>query len=130
MVLPGYWKSYQRIWKCTHNWPLRYISRSNQGGYSYFRLKMSNLVYAVIVKVFFCMNDCLNTCNQIHIKYFTLTFISRSYLGQKPVKTANSLKNLHQHHKCQRWSKSCFIISKRSFLKFVWGNYLLPIFFW
>jgi hypothetical protein len=30
--------------------------------------------------------------NKIHVHDLTLTFILRSYLGQKPVKTANSLK--------------------------------------
>jgi hypothetical protein len=36
------------------------------------------------------MNDHLNTCNEIHVR--DLTLISRSNFGQKPVKTANSLK--------------------------------------
>jgi hypothetical protein len=38
------------------------------------------------------MNDRVNTCNKIHGQDLTLTFISRSHLGQKPVKTSNSLK--------------------------------------
>jgi hypothetical protein len=48
--------------------------------------------------------------------YLTLTLISRSHLGQKPVKTANSLKNLFlQNRKCQRWTKSSF--------KSLWGPF-------
>jgi hypothetical protein len=38
------------------------------------------------------MNDQLNTCNKIHVQDLTLTFISRSYLGQNPEKLANCLK--------------------------------------
>jgi hypothetical protein len=72
----------QRIRICTHIWPLTYISRSNQGHDAYFWLKMYMLVYVVIIKLIFCMNDRFNTCNIIHIHDLTLTFISRSYLGQ------------------------------------------------
>jgi hypothetical protein len=38
-------------------------------------------------------------------------------------------KKLLQNCKCFRWTKTCFIIPKRSFLKFVRGNFLWPIFF-
>jgi hypothetical protein len=44
------------------------------------------------MKPIFFMNDRLNTCNKINVRDLTLTFISRSHLGQKPVKTAKSLK--------------------------------------
>jgi hypothetical protein len=44
------------------------------------------------IKPILGMNDRVNTCNKIHGQDLTLTFISRSHLGQKPVKTANSLK--------------------------------------
>jgi hypothetical protein len=37
-------------------------------------------------------------------------------------------KNL-QNHKCQNWTKSSFIISMKSFLKSVWGNFLWLIIF-
>jgi hypothetical protein len=49
-----------------------------------------NLVCVMILKLIFCMNDCRNTCYKIHVWDLTLTFISRSYLGQKPVKTGNA----------------------------------------
>jgi hypothetical protein len=111
-VLPGYSKSYPRNPEWTCIWPFTYISRSNQGHNAYFYLKMSNLLYVVIIKLIIIMNDRLNTSYEIHV--WDLTFISRSYLGQKPVKTANSLKNLLQNHKCQGWKKSSFIISMRS----------------
>jgi hypothetical protein len=40
------------------------------------------------------------------------------------------VKNLLlQNPKCYKWTKTCFIIPKRSFLKFVRGNFLWPIFF-
>jgi hypothetical protein len=34
----------------------------------------------------------VSTRYKIHVRDLTLTFISRSYLGQKPIKTAKSLK--------------------------------------
>jgi hypothetical protein len=63
IVLPGYRKSYPRNPEM-----YSYLSFDHN---AYFCLKMSDLVYVVIIN---------------------LLFISRSYLGQKPVKTANSLK--------------------------------------
>ena len=48
----------------------------------------------------------------------------------KTAKNSLIFKNLLLHnHNCQNWTKSSFIISKRSFLKFVRGNFLWPIFF-
>jgi hypothetical protein len=48
----------------------------------------------------------------------------------KTAKNSLIFKNLLlQNHKCQNWTKSSFIISKRSFLKFVRGNFLWLIFF-
>jgi hypothetical protein len=59
-----------------------------------------------------------------------LNFILRSNIGQKHQKISKFLKNLlPQNHKCQNWTKSSFIISKKFFLKFVRGNFLWPIFF-
>jgi hypothetical protein len=54
-------------------------------------------VTVVIIKPIFCMNDRLNTCNKIHVQDLTLTFISRSHLGQnllkqQILKKAKSLK--------------------------------------
>jgi hypothetical protein len=48
----------------------------------------------------------------------------------KTTKTSLLLKNvlLLQNHKCQKLTKSSFLISKRSFLKFVQGNFLWRIF--
>jgi hypothetical protein len=37
-------------------------------------------------------NDCVNTCNKIHVRNLTLTFISRSYLGLKPKNKTKPLK--------------------------------------
>jgi hypothetical protein len=59
----------------------------------------------------------------------TLTFILRSNLGQKPQKSLIFKNLLSQKHKCQNWTKSSFIIPKKSFLKFIQGNFLWPIFF-
>jgi hypothetical protein len=60
---------------------------------------------------------------------FDLDFILRSNLGQKPQKWL-IFKNLLQNHKCQNWTKGIFIISMKSFLKFVRGNFLGAIIFW
>jgi hypothetical protein len=58
------------------------------------------------------MNDRLNTC----YKRFDLDLHFKVILRPKPVKTANCLKNLLlQNRKCQRWTKSSFIISMSPF---------------
>jgi hypothetical protein len=79
-------------------------------------------------KLMFCKNvprvGLIKFCSQnARIPYIFWTGIG------KLEKMAKSLKNLLQNRKCQRWTKSSFIISKKSFLKLVRGNFLWPIFY-
>jgi hypothetical protein len=120
IVLPGY----------RYIWPLTYISKSNQGINAYFCLKkICILVYVVIIKHIFCMNDRLNICYKIYDWDLTLTFISRSYLGQKHVKTANSLKIFSRNINARGEQKAVSQSLWGPFSNLFDGNFLWPIFF-
>jgi hypothetical protein len=89
------------------------------------------------IKLIFIINDRCKTCFKKSIlrckacfKKSILKFdLDLHFKVKLRPKTSKKVNLLPQNHKCQNWTKSSYIISKKTFLKFVWGNFLWPIFF-
>jgi hypothetical protein len=80
IVLPGYRKLYLRNLVMYSYLTLDLYFNVKPMSWCLLRFSKSynvcNLVYVVIIKHVICMNDRFNTCNIIHARDLTLTFIS------------------------------------------------------
>jgi hypothetical protein len=95
IVFPEYSKSFQRKMEM----------------YSY--LTLVNLVYVLIIKAVIFINDCFNTCNIVHVRDWTMTFISMSkvYFQRSSFHNLFCLVHLYVYNSVCFYFKPYFIIT-------------------